>query len=58
MDWWPVSVVYFRRLIGSLMISLLSGNVNKLTLPQYMNHFNFTGLRLDNAFRCAVISHL
>ena len=33
-------------------MSLYSGRVNKAALRHYMTNFDFSGLRLDVAFRC------
>jgi PH and SEC7 domain-containing protein len=35
-----------------LLIPLFSGRVNKIALRHYMDNFDFSGLRLDLAFRC------
>lgn len=35
-----------------LLIPLFSGRVNKIALRHYVDYFDFSGLRLDLAFRC------
>lgn len=36
----------------SSLIPLSSGRVNKVALRHYVDNFDFSGLRLDLAFRC------
>ena len=47
------SKFYAQSHVERFLISLFprSGQINRLTLRHYMNFFDFSGLRLDNAFR-------
>jgi Sec7-like guanine-nucleotide exchange factor len=35
-----------------MLMTLCSGRINKAALRHYMTNFDFSGLRLDVAFRC------
>jgi Sec7-like guanine-nucleotide exchange factor len=42
-----------------MVLTLLNRDpLNTVTRRFYMDHFDFTGMRVDNAFRCVVIAFL